>query len=106
MCDMQAVNISYGKETIAAASDEDDDEGGGEGAGGQDSGSIDEKLKKMMVIPGQVNAVSMEVQQDVNDTGAPPVAGEYNCVSEIQAGSASVTTGEMDGCVGRSLHYL
>ncbi len=76
---MQAASISYGKETTAAASDDDDDEGGGEGVDGQD----DEELKKMMVIPGQVHAVSMEVQQDVNDAaGAPTASGEYSRLPE------------------------
>uniref|UniRef100_A0A3Q3ESR5 A-kinase anchor protein 7-like n=1 Tax=Labrus bergylta TaxID=56723 RepID=A0A3Q3ESR5_9LABR len=71
VCDMQAANISYGKETTAVASDDDeDDEGGGAGVVAQERGRKDEKLMKAMLIPGQVDVVSMEVLQDKTDTGS------------------------------------
>lgn len=79
---MQAATVSYRKETtaVALADEEDDDEedGGGEGVTGQESRTEDEELKKRVVIPGQVHAVSMEVQQDETDTGASTVSGEYS----------------------------
>ncbi|KAM6991788.1 A-kinase anchor protein 7 [Tautogolabrus adspersus] len=67
---MQAANTSFGKETTAVASDDDeDDEGGGAGVVAQEHGIKDEKLKKAMLIPGQVDVVSMELLQDKTATG-------------------------------------
>ncbi|GAA6224370.1 A-kinase anchor protein 7-like [Lates japonicus] len=73
VCDMQPASISYGKETTAVSSDGDEDEGGdgGEGVVGQEGGT--EELKIMM-SPGQVDAVSMEVQQGAADNGASTVS--------------------------------
>ncbi|XP_044024583.1 A-kinase anchor protein 7-like isoform X2 [Siniperca chuatsi] len=67
LCDMQPDNISY-----AVASDDDDDDDDGGGVVGQESRTEHEKLKKM--IPGQMHAVSMEVQQDETDTVASTVS--------------------------------
>ncbi|XP_042359473.1 A-kinase anchor protein 7-like isoform X2 [Plectropomus leopardus] len=65
VCNMQPACISYGKETAAIASDDDDEEeeGGGEGVVGQESGKKDEFEMKML-SSGQMDAVTMEVQQD------------------------------------------
>ncbi|XP_070782307.1 A-kinase anchor protein 7-like [Enoplosus armatus] len=76
VCDMQPSNISYGKETTAVVSD-DDDEGGGGGVVGQER----RKEDKEVMIPGQMHAVSMEVQPDETDTGACTV-------SAVSAGSS------------------
>lgn len=77
VCEMQAASISYGKETTAVAlgDDEDDDEGGGEV--GLESRTEYSELKKPVVIPGQARAVSMDVQQDEDDTGATAASGEF-----------------------------
>ncbi|XP_070843593.1 A-kinase anchor protein 7-like isoform X2 [Chaetodon trifascialis] len=60
---MQAASISHGKETAAVALDDDDDDDD-EGAAGQESRTENEDLKRTVVIPDQVQAVRMEVQQD------------------------------------------
>ncbi len=75
---MQAASISYGKETAAVASDDDDDDegGGGEGVVGQESRTEGEGLRKTMMIPDQVHATGMKVQQDETDTRAS--TGEHN----------------------------
>nr|XP_046228854.1 A-kinase anchor protein 7-like isoform X2 [Scatophagus argus] len=82
--DMQAANISYGKETAAAALDDgdDDDEGGGESAVEQQNLTENEWLKNMTVIPGEVPAVGMDVQQDETDTGASIVSASPGALSE------------------------
>ncbi|XP_023285808.1 A-kinase anchoring protein 7 isoform X1 [Seriola lalandi dorsalis] len=66
VCDMQPASISYGKETIAIASDDDDE--GGEDVAGQESRLEDGELVKIIMTPGQVDAVSMEIQQGAADT--------------------------------------
>ncbi|CAK6962140.1 A-kinase anchor protein 7-like [Scomber scombrus] len=77
--DMQPASISYGKETTAVSTnDDDDDEGGGghEDAVGQERGVDVEELRKMMMVtPDLVGAASMEVQQEVTDTGASTLSG-------------------------------
>ncbi|XP_071335045.1 A-kinase anchor protein 7-like isoform X2 [Trachinotus anak] len=76
VCDMQPASISYGKDTTAIASDVDDDDEGceGEGVAGQESGVEDEELMKIIMTPGQVDAVSMEIQQGAADTGVATVS--------------------------------
>ncbi|XP_036942164.1 A-kinase anchor protein 7-like isoform X2 [Acanthopagrus latus] len=67
VCDMQAANMSYGKETTAVALDDDgddDDEGGFEAVVQQHGRTENEELRKATVIPGHVHAVSMQVQLD------------------------------------------
>lgn len=87
---MQPASISYGKETTAVSTnDDDDDEGGGghEDAVGQERGVDVEELRKMMMVtPDLVGAASMEVQQEVTDTGASTVSGELDSLSEIITG--------------------
>ncbi|XP_033504572.1 A kinase (PRKA) anchor protein 7 isoform X2 [Epinephelus lanceolatus] len=75
LCNMQPDTISYGIETTAIASDNDDDEeeGGGEGVVGQRSQKYEEELKK--VIPGQEDAVTMEVLQDTEASTVSAPAG-------------------------------
>ncbi|XP_022626216.1 A-kinase anchor protein 7 isoform X2 [Seriola dumerili] len=70
VCDMQPASISYGKETVAIASDDDDE--GGEDVAGQESRLEDEELVKIIMTPGQVDAVSMEIQQGATDTVSAP----------------------------------
>lgn len=73
VCDMQTANVSYGiKSTAVTLDDDDDDEGGGEGEALREN----EELTKMMEVPDRVEAVIMEVQQDVADTGASTVSGQ------------------------------
>ncbi|XP_022626217.1 A-kinase anchor protein 7 isoform X3 [Seriola dumerili] len=67
---MQPASISYGKETVAIASDDDDE--GGEDVAGQESRLEDEELVKIIMTPGQVDAVSMEIQQGATDTVSAP----------------------------------
>ncbi|XP_035535015.1 A-kinase anchor protein 7-like [Morone saxatilis] len=59
--DMQAANISYGKEATAVSLEEDDEED-----------DDDKKKKKTMMVPGPVQTVSMEVQQE--ETGVCTVS--------------------------------
>ncbi|XP_049445549.1 A-kinase anchor protein 7-like isoform X1 [Epinephelus fuscoguttatus] len=77
LCNMQPDTISYGIESTAIASDNDDDdeeeEGGGEGVVGQRSQKYEEELKK--VIPGQEDAVTMEVLQDTEASTVSAPAG-------------------------------
>lgn len=75
---MQAASISYGKETSAVALDDGDDDDDDEGVVGQESRTENEGLKKTVVIPDQVQAVGMEVQQGETDTGASTVSGEFS----------------------------
>ncbi|XP_074470923.1 A-kinase anchor protein 7 isoforms delta and gamma isoform X1 [Sebastes fasciatus] len=77
-CDMQSASISYGKETTAVASDDDEEEE--EGGGGK--GVFEDKELKKKMIPGRVDAGTMEVQQD---TGASTTVS-------AQAGSSEKTT--------------
>lgn len=69
---MHAASVLYGIETTAAALDDDDDEEGGRGGGEvideQESLKENEELK-VLGIPDQVEAASMEVQQDGADRG-------------------------------------
>lgn len=68
---MQTASVSY--ETTAIASDGGDDEGGeSECVAGQKSGIEEEELVKITMSPVQVDAVSMEIQQEVTDS----VSGE------------------------------
>ncbi|XP_030260913.1 A-kinase anchor protein 7 isoform X2 [Sparus aurata] len=83
--DMQAANISYGKGTTAVAlddGDDDDDEGGFEAVVQQHSRTENEELRKTMVIPGHVHAVSMQVQLDetagASTVSAPADSTEKN----------------------------
>lgn len=83
---MQAANISYGKGTTAVAlddGDDDDDEGGFEAVVQQHSRTENEELRKTMVIPGHVHAVSMQVQLD-ETAGASTVSGEWNWLPEMK----------------------
>ncbi|XP_053192652.1 A-kinase anchor protein 7-like [Scomber japonicus] len=79
VCDMQPASISYGKETTAVSTNDDDDDEGGGGHGdavGQERGVDVEELRKMMMVtPDLVGAASMEVQQEVTDTGASTLSG-------------------------------
>lgn len=80
---MQAASICYGKETTVVALDDDDDEDDDEGVVGQNSRDENEDLKKTVVIPDQVQAVSMEVQQDETDcrgefSGLPDMLIEFS----------------------------
>ncbi|XP_032398962.1 A-kinase anchor protein 7 isoform X1 [Etheostoma spectabile] len=76
ICVMQRADISSGKETTASASDDDNDEeeeGGGECEDVQESQAENKELKNQTMIPGQVDAVTMEVQQDPGaGTGSAP----------------------------------
>lgn len=80
---MQQADISPDKETTANASDDDDEEGGGECVVVQESRVENKELKNQMMIPGQVDAVTMEVQQD---PGSSTVSGEYNWLPEMLTG--------------------
>ncbi|XP_040920809.1 A-kinase anchor protein 7-like [Toxotes jaculatrix] len=73
VCDMQPISISYGKDTTRIASDSEE---GGEGKDvvEQERGIEGEGLKKKMMTPGQVDAVSMEVHQGAADAGASTVS--------------------------------
>ncbi|XP_028461482.1 A-kinase anchor protein 7 isoform X1 [Perca flavescens] len=77
VCDMQQADISSGKETTANASDDDDEEeeGGGECVVVQESGAENKELKNQVMIPGQVDAVTMEVQQDPGASTVSAPAG-------------------------------
>ncbi|KAG7220791.1 hypothetical protein INR49_032034 [Caranx melampygus] len=71
--DMQPASVSY--ETTAIASDGDDDEGGeSEGVAGQKSEIEEEEIVKITMRPVQVDAVSMEIQQEVTDSVSAPAA--------------------------------
>ncbi|XP_039637147.1 A-kinase anchor protein 7-like isoform X2 [Perca fluviatilis] len=71
VCDMQQADISSGKETTANASDDDDEEEGD----GECVGAENKELKNQMMIPGQVDAVTMEVQQDPGASTVSAPAG-------------------------------
>ncbi|XP_067427864.1 A-kinase anchor protein 7-like isoform X2 [Thunnus thynnus] len=77
--DMQPASISYDKETTAVATDDDDDDdeggGGNEDVVGQERGVEVEELKRVMMTPDQVDAVSMEVQPEVQDPGSSTLSG-------------------------------
>ncbi|XP_026196913.1 A-kinase anchor protein 7 isoform X2 [Anabas testudineus] len=66
--DMQAASAFCGEETSGVVSDEDE-EGGGK-CDDQETRSEDEKLKMIMISPGQVDAVNVEVQRGEADTGS------------------------------------
>lgn len=71
---MQPASASYGKETTSVVSDEDEEDGRcDEDVAGQESRT---EYEKLMISPGQVDAVSVEVQQGMADTGA--TSSEYN----------------------------
>ncbi|XP_031177846.1 A-kinase anchor protein 7 isoform X2 [Sander lucioperca] len=72
---MQQADISPDKETTANASDDDDEEGGGECVVVQESRVENKELKNQMMIPGQVDAVTMEVQQDPGSSTVSAPAG-------------------------------
>ncbi|XP_051264549.1 A-kinase anchor protein 7 isoform X2 [Dicentrarchus labrax] len=91
VCDMQAANISYGKEATAVSleeeeeDDDEDDEGGGGGKGvvGQESQTESEELKKKkkkktMMVSGPVQTVSMEVQQEETGVSTVSASSEKN----------------------------
>lgn len=65
---MQAASAFCGEETSGVVSDEDE-EGGGK-CDDQETRSEDEKLKMIMISPGQVDAVNVEVQRGEADTGS------------------------------------
>lgn len=70
---MQPASASCGKEeTTGVVFDEDAEEEGkcDEDVVVQESRIENEKLKKIMISPGKVDAVSVEVQREVTDTGS------------------------------------
>ncbi|CAJ1077621.1 A-kinase anchor protein 7-like isoform X4 [Xyrichtys novacula] len=72
MSDIQAANISYGKEGTAVAPGDDDEEDEGETAAmaAQVYETKDEEFKKAILVAGQVDTIGMALLQDKTDTGA------------------------------------
>ncbi|XP_059211990.1 A-kinase anchor protein 7-like isoform X2 [Centropristis striata] len=78
VCDMQTANISslLKESTAIASGDDDDDDEEEEGVVGKESWTEDRELKKMMVlIAGQVDAVTMEGQPESTES-APAGSSE------------------------------